>query len=72
MVFNQPRNLVRCYFLDAFISIKIIYFFSRSYQFCNQERGTTLVLVTHDQRLAHRCRRQIRLEAGRLIEREEP
>ena len=38
----------------------------------NQERGTTLVLVTHDQRLAHRCRRQIRLEGGRLIEQEEP
>lgn len=32
----------------------------------NRERGTTLVLVTHDERLAARCRRQIRLEEGRL------
>lgn len=32
----------------------------------NQERGTTLVLVTHDERLAARCRRRIRLEEGRL------
>ncbi|MCO6056945.1 ABC transporter ATP-binding protein [Pseudomonas sp. MOB-449] len=38
----------------------------------NQERGTTLVLVTHDERLAHRCRRLIRLEAGRLVEQVEP
>ncbi|HLV16152.1 MAG TPA: ABC transporter ATP-binding protein [Pseudomonas sp.] len=38
----------------------------------NQERGTTLILVTHDQRLAHRCQRQIRLEGGCLIEQEEP
>ncbi|MBD7977486.1 MULTISPECIES: ABC transporter ATP-binding protein [Pseudomonas] len=38
----------------------------------NQERGATLVLVTHDQRLAHRCRRQIRLEAGHLVTRDEP
>ncbi|WP_236184130.1 ABC transporter ATP-binding protein [Pseudomonas juntendi] len=33
----------------------------------NQERGTTLVLVTHDERLARRCCRQIRLDAGRLV-----
>ncbi|MBF7143290.1 MULTISPECIES: ABC transporter ATP-binding protein [Pseudomonas] len=33
----------------------------------NRERGTTLVLVTHDERLAQRCRRWIRLEAGQLI-----
>jgi len=32
----------------------------------NQERGTTLVLVTHDERLAARCKRRIRLEAGRM------
>jgi len=32
----------------------------------NQERGTTLVLVTHDERLAQRCQRRIRLEGGRL------
>ncbi|BAU74786.1 ABC transporter ATP-binding protein [Metapseudomonas furukawaii] len=38
----------------------------------NQERGTTLVLVTHDERLAHRCRRLIRLEAGHLVEQVEP
>lgn len=33
----------------------------------NRERGTTLVLVTHDRGIAARCDRQIRLEAGRLM-----
>ncbi|MGH1439535.1 MAG: ABC transporter ATP-binding protein [Cellvibrionaceae bacterium] len=33
----------------------------------NREQGTTLVLVTHEERLAQRCERQIRLEAGRLV-----
>jgi putative ABC transport system ATP-binding protein len=32
----------------------------------NREYGTTLVLVTHDEQLAARCRRMIRLAAGRL------
>ncbi len=31
----------------------------------NRERGTTLVLVTHDERLAERCQKILRLEAGR-------
>ena len=34
----------------------------------NQEHQTTLVLVTHDARLAARCQRQLRLTAGRLSE----
>jgi putative ABC transport system ATP-binding protein len=33
----------------------------------NRERGTTLVLVTHDEALAARCDRHIRLEAGRIV-----
>lgn len=33
----------------------------------NQERGTTLVLVTHDERLAQRCQRIIHLEGGQHI-----
>ena len=33
----------------------------------NRERGTTLILVTHDPRLAARCQRQIRLDAGRIV-----
>jgi putative ABC transport system ATP-binding protein len=38
----------------------------------NKERGATLVLVTHDERLAHRCQRLIRLEGGHLVEHVEP
>lgn len=38
----------------------------------NSERGATLVLVTHDERLAHRCRRLIRLEGGHLVDQVEP
>ena len=34
----------------------------------NRERDATLVLVTHDARLAQRCNRQIRLEAGQLVD----
>ena len=33
----------------------------------NRERGTTLILVTHDPRLAARCQRQIRLDAGCIV-----
>ena len=32
----------------------------------NQEAGTALVLVTHDDSLAQRCNRSVRLEEGRL------
>ena len=33
----------------------------------NQENHTTLVLVTHDQRLAERCERVIEIKAGRVV-----
>jgi putative ABC transport system ATP-binding protein len=33
----------------------------------NQARGTTLILVTHDQKLAMRCNRTLTLQAGQLI-----
>ena len=32
----------------------------------NEERGTTLVLVTHDEQLGRRCGRHLRLASGRL------
>lgn len=32
----------------------------------NREQGTTLVLVTHDQTLSHRCARQIHIENGQI------
>jgi putative ABC transport system ATP-binding protein len=32
----------------------------------NREQGTTLVLVTHDPRIADRCERRITIEAGRV------
>jgi putative ABC transport system ATP-binding protein len=34
----------------------------------NREVGTTLVLVTHDREIAMRCERQLRIEAGRIVE----
>lgn len=34
----------------------------------NRERGTTLLLVTHDEILSQRCDRVLRLAAGRLVE----
>lgn len=33
----------------------------------NQEQGTTLILVTHDQQLAHKCQRTIQLEGGKIV-----
>jgi putative ABC transport system ATP-binding protein len=33
----------------------------------NREAGTTLVLVTHDEQLARRCQRAVRLAAGRIV-----
>lgn len=34
----------------------------------NRERGTTLVLVTHDAKLASRCQQAVQMQAGRLLE----
>ncbi|MFB1015592.1 MAG: ATP-binding cassette domain-containing protein [Alteromonadaceae bacterium] len=34
----------------------------------NQKQGTTLVLVTHDQKLASRCQRQVEMDGGVLTE----
>ncbi len=34
----------------------------------NREEGTTLVLVTHDQVLADRCGRRLRLDSGALVQ----
>ena len=34
----------------------------------NREQGTTLIMVTHDQRLAGRCQSALQLDAGRLVE----
>jgi putative ABC transport system ATP-binding protein len=36
----------------------------------NASARTTLVLVTHDEHLAARCGRRLRLEGGRLVTRE--
>ncbi len=33
----------------------------------NQEQGATLILVTHDEELAARCDRQVRIDGGRLV-----
>lgn len=33
----------------------------------NREQGTTLILITHEQRLAERCERRISLSAGTLM-----
>jgi putative ABC transport system ATP-binding protein len=33
----------------------------------NQARGTTLILVTHDHKLAQRCHRTLTLQAGKLL-----
>jgi len=33
----------------------------------NLENNATLILVTHDQTLANRCQRIIRLDAGRMV-----
>lgn len=34
----------------------------------NKEEGTTLVLVTHDQGLADRCQRRLRLDSGAVVQ----
>ena len=37
----------------------------------NAKQGTTLVLVTHDQKLANRCMRQVEMDSGTLTEKED-
>lgn len=49
--------------LDAATGAEIIELMFRM----NAEQGTTLILVTHDEALAARCHRVIRLESGRII-----
>jgi len=34
----------------------------------NQQQGTTLILITHDQQLAQRCQRRLKLYRGQLLE----
>jgi putative ABC transport system ATP-binding protein len=34
----------------------------------NRSQGTTLILVTHDEALARRCAKQLRLSAGQVVE----
>ncbi|HMX70033.1 MAG TPA: ABC transporter, partial [Accumulibacter sp.] len=34
----------------------------------NAERATTLLLVTHDEEIAARCCRRLRMHAGELVE----
>lgn len=34
----------------------------------NEEQGTTLILVTHDQKLAARCQRQVKMDSGVLTQ----
>ncbi|MHB9101950.1 MAG: ABC transporter ATP-binding protein [Sulfuricella sp.] len=34
----------------------------------NQEHGTTLILVTHDEHLAQRCQRRLHLDSGVLVQ----
>lgn len=38
----------------------------------NRDAGTTLVLVTHDESLAARCQRQLRMTEGELVEEASP
>jgi len=38
----------------------------------NREHGTTLLLVTHDESLAERCSRRVKLAAGRLMVEDRP
>lgn len=34
----------------------------------NQEKGTTLILVTHDEALSNRCDRKVKMVSGRIID----
>ena len=49
--------------LDAFTGNQVIELMLE----LNRAQGTTLILVTHDEALARRCGKQLRLAAGRVI-----
>lgn len=34
----------------------------------NRDHGTSLVIVTHDEQLAHRCARRLHLQGGKLLQ----
>ena len=65
----HPKQILTCaIFMDGeeLPEEKLLYLLARHVNECRQH-GTTLVLVTHDEMLARRCTRQIRLAGGRVV-----